>query len=56
MIEFEDGSRPASEMGLLVMPQDLDRLITQSARLIGYGINLALHEGLTLEQMEQFVF
>lgn len=38
--------------GMFVTPRSIDRLVRDCARLIAYGVNLALHEGLSLEEME----
>lgn len=41
--------------GLFVTPRDIDCIITHSAKLLGYGINLALHNDLTIGDMEIFL-
>ena len=38
--------------GLMVTPRDIDRNVRDVARLLGYGLNLALHEGLSLEDVD----
>ena len=45
---------PRLEAGreLLVTPKDIDSQVSDLARVIGYGINLALQPELTLEELE----
>ena len=38
--------------GMFVTPRSIDSLVRSCSRLIAYGVNLALHDGLTLEEME----
>ena len=42
--------RPGPE--LLVTPRDIDSRAADLAKVIGYGINLALQPGLELEELE----
>lgn len=37
---------------VLVTPKDIDTLVTQMAKILGYGINAALHPGLSVEDMD----
>ncbi|MBM6925501.1 GPR endopeptidase [Pseudoflavonifractor phocaeensis] len=41
--------------GLLVTPRDIDARVADLAKVVGYGINLALHPGLTLADIELFL-
>lgn len=41
--------------GLIVTPRDIDRLVRDTAKLIGYGINLALHDGLRVEDLDMLL-
>lgn len=41
--------------GLFVTPRDIDRSVRDISKLIGYSINLALHEGLTIADIDMFV-
>ena len=41
--------------GMFVTPRSIDSMVRSCARLIGCGLNLALHEGLTIEEMEQLL-
>ncbi len=43
------------ERGLFVTPRDIDSSVRACARLIAYGINLALHPKLTLEDIDALV-
>ena len=40
---------------LMVTPRDIDQRVADMAKVIGYGLNLALHEGITLEDVEMFL-
>lgn len=37
---------------MFVTPRDIDSLVRSAGRLLGYGINMALHPGLSVEEME----
>lgn len=41
--------------GMFVTPRSIDRLVRDCSRLIAYGVNLALHDGLSLEEMEELL-
>lgn len=41
--------------GLMVTPGDIDQSAADLARVIGFGINLALQPGLTIEDVEMFL-
>ena len=41
--------------GLIITPRDIDRFVRDAGRLIAYGLNLALHPGLTLEDIDMLV-
>lgn len=38
--------------GMFVTPRGIDQAVEQTGRLIGYAVNLALHPGLTLEDVD----
>ena len=40
---------------LIVTPSDIDAHVSDLSRLIGYGINLALHTGLTVADIDMFL-
>ncbi len=41
--------------GMFVTPRDIDSAVRDTAKLIGYGINLALHQGLTVGDIDMFL-
>lgn len=41
--------------GVLVTPRDIDAKVTDLAKVVGFGINLALQNGLTVEDVELFL-
>lgn len=41
--------------GSFVTPRNIDELVSSTAKLIAYGINLALHTGLTVEDVDLLV-
>ena len=41
--------------GVLVTPRDIDAKVTDLAKVVGFGINLALQTGLTVEDVELFL-
>ena len=50
------GERPAEDFasagaGLMVTPREIDARMQELSRLLGYGLNLALQDGLTLEDV-----
>ena len=45
-------SRPEN---LMVTPRDIDQQVRDLGKVIGYGINLALHPGLTIQDVELFL-
>ena len=40
---------------LFVTPRDIDCSVRSAAKLIGYGIDLALHDGLTVTDIDMLV-
>ena len=53
-VELSRGS--FGELGnMIVTPRDIDKNVRDVAKLIGYALNLALHEGLTVEDVDQLV-
>lgn len=42
-------------MGMFVTPRSIDSLVRCAARIIGYGIDLALHDGLTIEDVDMLL-
>ena len=41
--------------GMIVTPREIDKNVRDIAKLIGYSLNLALHEGLTIEDVDMFL-
>ncbi len=41
--------------GMFVTPRSIDSLVRSAARVIGYGIDLALHDGLSIEDVDMLV-
>lgn len=41
--------------GMFVSPRDIDTSVRDVAKLIGYGINLAMHDGLTTADIDMFL-
>lgn len=52
VVDASSLSDDAALRGMFVTPRSIDTQVRSCAKLIGCGINLALHEGLTLEEME----
>lgn len=46
---------PPEAAGMIVTPRDIDRSVHDAAKLIGYAIDLALHDGLTVEDVDLFL-
>jgi len=40
---------------MIVTPRDIDKNVRDVAKLIAYGLNLALHDGLTIEDVDMFL-
>ncbi len=43
------------QCSMIVTPKDIDSNVRNISRLIGYGLNLALHQGLTVEDIDLFI-
>ena len=41
--------------GMIVTPREIDKNVRDVAKLIGYSLNLALHDGLTVEDVDMFL-
>ena len=46
---------PAAASDMIVTPREIDRSIHDAAKLIGYAIDLALHDGLTVADVDLFL-
>ena len=49
---FSDDPRAAQ---MFVTPRDIDAVVRDAAKLIGYSINLSLHDGLTIGDVDMFL-
>jgi len=52
-LDIDESALP--QPGLIVTPRDIDRSARDAAKLVGYAINLALHEGLSVEDVDMLV-
>ena len=50
-----DGELPPEAGGMIVTPRDIDKNVRDVAKLIAYSLNLALHEGLSLADIDMFL-
>lgn len=41
--------------GMIVTPRDIDSSARDAAKLVGYGVNLALHKGMTVTDVDMFL-
>lgn len=53
--DFSGSDTLLSEEELFVTPRDIDTRVRDSARLVGYAIDLALHDALTVEDIDMFL-
>lgn len=54
-VENRDEMETKCDKMMVVMPRDIDARVSRLARLLGYGISLGLHHGLTLADISCFV-
>lgn len=52
---LEEEDCPAPEGAMIVAPKDIDALTRKSAKLIGYAINMALHNNLSISEIEELL-
>lgn len=52
-VEISADSMPSP--GMIVTPRDIDRSARDAAKLVGYSINLALHPGLTVSDIDMLL-
>lgn len=50
-----DTGKQTELAGLLVTPKDIDLLVEEAARILGFGISLALQPGLRFEELEELL-
>ncbi len=48
-------SKQRAGEGMMVTPREIDGFVSDSAKLLAYGLNFALHSDLTLEDIDLFV-
>ena len=53
--DLEPEALSGAGAGLMVTPRDIDSRVADLAKVIGYGISLAVNPGLTLEDLELFL-
>ena len=53
--DLEPETLSGAGAGLMVTPRDIDSRVADLAKVIGYGISLAINPGLTLEDLELFL-
>lgn len=53
--DLEPESLTGAGSGLMVTPRDIDQSTANLSKVIGYGINLALHDNLSMEDIELFL-
>lgn len=53
--ELEPETLQGIEQNMMVTPRDIDQSAADLAKVIGFGINLALHENLSLDDIELFL-
>ena len=53
--ELEPEALQSAATQLMVTPRDIDQSAADLAKVIGFGVNLALQDGLTLEDIELFL-
>ena len=49
------GAEPEMAEELFVTPRDIDRRVRDTARLVGYAVDLALQEGMTVADVDMFL-
>ncbi len=49
------GAVPETTEALFVTPRDIDRRVREIARLVGYAVDLALQDGMTVEDVDLFL-
>ena len=55
VIDASSFSNDDSLRAMFVTPRDIDSLVRSAGRLVAYGINLALHEGLSIGDVDMLV-
>lgn len=50
-----EGKDMGDDGNMIVTPRDIDRSVKDISKLIGYGLNLAMHDGLTVADVDMFL-
>ncbi len=50
-----DETQLGEEAKMIVTPRDIDKNVRDMGKLLGYGLNLALHDGLAVEDVDMFL-
>lgn len=53
--ELDPAALGGAGSDLMVTPRDIDQRVADMAKVVGYGINLALQSGLTVQDVEMFL-
>ncbi len=54
-VDIQESALRRHQGTMIVTPKDIDSSVTNISRLIGYGIDLALHPGLTVQDIDVFL-
>jgi spore protease len=54
-VECDESIIREQEGSMIVTPKDIDSAISDISRLIGYGLNMALHKNLSISDIDMFV-
>ncbi len=52
---FDEEKIREAGQGFIVTPKEIDRMSAESAKILAYGINLALQDGIGIEDIEAFI-
>lgn len=55
VVDAANFSDDENAKGMFVTPRDIDTSVRDVAKLIGYGIDLAMHDGLTITDIDMFL-
>ena len=51
----DEGQLRAASGGMIVTPKDIDARVADVSKLLGYAINMALHEDITIEDIDLYL-
>ena len=55
MDDVEEERLRAASAGMIVTPKDIDARVADVSKLLGYALNLALHENLSIEDIDLYL-